>query len=84
MTEEMILKRAHKDIEALSTLLGTNKFLVGDKPCTADAAVFGCLHGLINSGVDSPLAKIVNEHKNLVEYVQRNLDTYWAKESEQS
>ena len=77
MTEEMIARRTHKDIEALSTILGGGKYLLGDRPCTADACVFGFLHCILNSGIESPVAKIVRDHKNLVEYVDRNLSIYW-------
>ena len=77
MTEQMIARRAHKDIGALSTILGDSKFLLGDRPCTADASVFGFLHCILNSGVEAPVAKVVRNHKNLLDYVDRSLSIYW-------
>ena len=77
MPEEMIARRAHKDFEAISNILGKEKFLMGEKPCTADASVFGFLHCILNCGIETPLAEIVRDHKNLVEYVDRNLTIYW-------
>lgn len=77
MTEEMIARRAQKDVEAISNILGEEKFLMGDKPCTADASVFGFLHCILDCGIETPLVGMVREHKNLVEYVDRNLRVYW-------
>ena len=78
MTEEMIATRAHKDFEAISNILGEEKFLMGDKPCTADASVFGFLHWILDCGIETPVAGMVRDHKNLVEYVDRNLRVYWG------
>lgn len=77
MTEDMIAKRAHKDFEALSNILGNEKFIMGDRPCTADASVFGFLHCILNCGIETPLAGMVRAHQNLVDYVDRNLSLYW-------
>ena len=44
-TEEEMYAIAEPDLLAVSRILGDKKFLFGDKPCLADAALFGFIVG---------------------------------------
>ena len=64
---EDIIEIISKDLRAVSKILGTKKFILGDEPCFEDAAIFGqlsqCCWGLPNS----PYEKLVNgEFRNYV------------------
>lgn len=40
-TKEELYDLGRRDMKAINTLIGNKKFLFGDKPCEADAMVFG-------------------------------------------
>lgn len=59
----------NESIEALSKILGNNKFLLGNEPCEDDAAVFGLLAQGLYSSPGAPFHVIFesNEKKcNLI------------------
>lgn len=64
---------AKKDLTALSTLLGDNKYLYGDRPTTIDATLFGTLVSLYDPPLNSQAIKPYMEQStpNLVSYMKR-------------
>ena len=59
------------DVEALATVLGENPFLMGDKPCGADATVFGFVHSIMTPFFISKVRAAAEKHQNLIGYRDR-------------
>lgn len=67
-----------RDIEALAAILGDKRYLVGDRPCGADATLFGQLTALLTPPLGSPVRDAILRHPNLVRYVERITAEYFA------
>jgi glutathione S-transferase len=78
-TSAEIATLAIKDIDALATLLGDKPFLMGSKPCGADATVFGFLAALMTPELKSPIVSAALSRANLVAYRDRILRSYFAE-----
>jgi len=68
-----------RDIDALSTILGDKKFLMGDRPCGADATVFAFVAHLLTPIFDTPLLAATRAHDNLVAYRDRLMQAYFPE-----
>ena len=65
-SEEEIYSIAEKDLRAASQLLGKKKFVMGNKPCLLDAALFGLVAVFLWNVPHSPQAKLIRSQlKNL-------------------
>jgi len=62
---------AASDIDALAALIGDKPYLMGDKPCGADAFVFGIVTSILTPALDGPLRAAMQRHANLVGYRDR-------------
>ncbi|RRJ83860.1 glutathione S-transferase family protein [Aestuariirhabdus litorea] len=69
---------AKRDLRVVSTLLGDNRFLFGDEPCSYDAVVYGFIANVIDCELESPLKEFGRSHDNLVHYCQRMHERYYA------
>ena len=78
-SKEEITTLAVRDIDALATLLGDKPFLMGAKPCGADATVFGFVTALMTPELKSPIVAAALSHRNLVAYRDRVLKGYFAE-----
>ncbi|KAJ3036278.1 hypothetical protein HDV00_002934 [Rhizophlyctis rosea] len=68
------------DIEALSVLLGSNAYVLGDQPSSFDCVVFGFLYNVIAVKELAPeFRRVVMEKKNLVDYTDRFLRSWWPE-----
>jgi len=69
-----------RDLKAVSTLLGSKPYMMGEKPSLLDCTVFGficqLLHGVPPTCVYRQLVEV--ECKNLVEHFARVKDTFWG------
>ena len=65
------------DIDALATLIGDKAFLLGEKPCGADAAVFAFVASSLTPVFDTPLLAAAKRHANLTGYRDRILRRYF-------
>jgi glutathione S-transferase len=62
---------AMRDLDALSAILGDREFLMGPKICSADAAVYGIVSGLLCPLFESPIRTHAEGLRNLVAYRNR-------------
>jgi glutathione S-transferase len=74
-----ILRFALRDIDALATLLGDRRYLMGDAPCGADATVFGLVTSILTPPLDTPLRPATQKHANLVAYRDRVTAGYFPQ-----
>lgn len=68
-----------RDVEALATLMGDRPFLMGDRPCAADAAVFAALALLLDPASSGKLRDHALSTPNLVAYRDRMNHRYFAE-----
>lgn len=66
-----------RDIDALAAILGDKPFLMGDKPCGADAAIYGFLAGTLCPVFDSDVRLAAERHVNLIAYVKHMTERYF-------
>ncbi len=64
-------------IHAISDYLGDKPYLMGDKPCGADAAVFGCLSSYLCPHFDGPLHQAAMARPNLSAYRDRAMQLWY-------
>ncbi|XP_046377283.2 failed axon connections homolog [Haliotis rufescens] len=77
-TKEEVALFLERDLQAVSDILGQKKFLMGDKPCEADCAVFGQLSQLHWHAVGNELETILKDKfPSLAAYCERVKAAYW-------
>jgi glutathione S-transferase len=64
-------ENAGADIDAISTLLGTKPYMMGDQPSAVDGFVYGVLRNLLVPIFETDLRRRIENHANLVTYVER-------------
>ena len=74
---------ARRGIAAIAEILGGKPYLMGNKPCAADASVFALFNALYCPVFDTPMQAIALEHKNLVAYSAR-LAAEWFPDVKQA
>lgn len=68
---EELLAQISKILGVLSRLLGSNKYLLGDKFHTVDVSLYAHLYQLIRIELDTPAHRAARSFDNLVKYVER-------------
>ncbi|XP_061184650.1 failed axon connections homolog [Saccostrea echinata] len=76
-TKEEVHHVMDEDLQALSKFLGKKKFLLGEKTCQADSAVFGMLAQMYFNGCGGYGEKAIKKYPNLCEYCERMKETFW-------
>ncbi len=66
-----IASLAIRDIDALAAIIGDKPYLMGDKPCGADAFVFGIVTSILTPPLQSALLTAMRKHANLAAYRDR-------------
>ena len=66
------------DINALATLIGDKDFLMGEKPCSADATVFAFVASFLTPVFDTPIRTAAERHPNLAAYNDRITRLYFS------
>jgi glutathione S-transferase len=73
------LQLADRSLMALSVLLAGKPYLMGDRPCGADATAFAVLAGIMSPLFDSPLQRQLRRYSNLTAYVDRMMEQYYPE-----
>jgi len=68
---------AARALDAVSQMLGDNRYFMGATPCGADATVFAFVAGTLCSTFDSPLRTKAEATPNLVAYAQRMMSEFF-------
>ena len=77
-SDEELYGIAERDLLAVSAILGQKKFLFGEKPCLADAAVFAFIIGAAWDCPRSPFAEFTKaKAQNLQKHAQRMKELYY-------
>lgn len=67
-----------RDIGAIADLLGDGPFLLGERPTEIDAIAYGLLPNIMNVPIASPIKDEALKRPNLVAYVERLGNRYFA------
>jgi glutathione S-transferase len=67
---EGVYKRGLADLGALASLLGTGRFLFGQRPYGADAGCYGFLANIYYYPIDTPLRQFIVAHSELSRYCE--------------
>jgi len=78
LSREEIERLAIHDLDALAEILADKPYLMGEQPCSADAAVFGMVASLLTPTLDSRVIEAARNHSNLVSYRDRIMHRYFA------
>ena len=76
-SQQQIVELAARDLGAIATWLGGKPYLFGDKPCAADASVFGMVSGALAPIFTSPIRAAAESHANLRAYRDRMMEQYF-------
>lgn len=80
INEQLLI--ASKTFESLAATLGDKPYLMGTKPCGADATFFAFMAGVLCSHFETPLRAVAETHSNLVRYVERMRACYFPEHHE--
>lgn len=78
-SEEEIAMLARFLLDALELLIGNKPYLMGDRPCGADAFVFATLAAAMTPFFDTPIRTDAINRPRLVAYVSRMMDRYYPE-----
>jgi glutathione S-transferase len=78
-TADEVYRLGTQDITAVSDFLGEKPFFMGDRPTTADAAVYAYLANLIEIPLENPVKAHGLELKNLVAYCRRMRERFYPE-----
>ncbi|MEJ2121872.1 MAG: glutathione S-transferase family protein [Alphaproteobacteria bacterium] len=78
-TPAEIYRKGRRDLQALSDVLGTKPFFMGETPRTVDATAYGLLTNIIDMELETPLKPIACGFPNLVDYTARMRAKYFAE-----
>lgn len=74
------MQLAAKDIAAVADLLGDKLFVMADYPTAVDAAAYGVIAACTAPVFETPLRDMVASHANLVAYLARMEERFFAEE----
>jgi len=77
-TEDELDSRGREDLDALAALLGEKPYFLGDRPTSVDATTYAFLWQILNAPYASRLKDAAAEHDNLVAYIRRMSEEWFA------
>ncbi|MDB5419939.1 MAG: glutathione S-transferase family protein [Phenylobacterium sp.] len=78
-SEPEIVALGLRSLAALSAMLGDSRYLMGDRPCGADATVFGLLAYILTPFFESELRRQAEGFANLTAYVDRMMAEFYPE-----
>lgn len=78
-SQDEALELTGRSLMALSLLLADKPYLMGERPCGADATAFAMLAGILAPHFESPLRTRLMQFKNLTAYVDRMMARFYPE-----
>lgn len=78
-SEPEIVALGMRSLAALSAILGDKRYLMGDRPCGADATVFGILAFILTPYFESELRRQAEQFETLTAYVDRMMAEFYPE-----
>ena len=72
---------ADRTFASLSAILGDQAYIMGEKPCGADATVFAFVLGTLRPGFDASIQTSAGSHANLKDYCARLNRQYYQTQA---
>jgi glutathione S-transferase len=66
------------DVSAIAAFLGDKPFLMGNTATQVDAVAYGLMANIANAPIESPIRDEIASRSNLVSYMQRMREQYYA------
>lgn len=79
-SREERLQLAQRDIDTVAVLLGDKPFMMGSYPTAVDAIAYGVISACSAPIFDSPLKDMVASHANLITFLKRMEDRFYAED----
>ena len=76
-TPEEIVQIGREDLTAIADFLADKPYLMGEKPTTVDASVYGLLANVVSVPLSSPFKDHADKYPNLAAYCQRIQEQYY-------
>lgn len=76
-SEAEITLMANRALDSVSQILGSNRYLMGDIPCAADATAFAFIAGTLTKTFESPVRAHAESLSNLVAYRDRMMAEFY-------
>ncbi|MGH6855746.1 MAG: glutathione S-transferase C-terminal domain-containing protein [Aestuariivirga sp.] len=73
------LELGKRDIDAVAELLGKNRYILGERPCGADATAYPFMLGTLCPLFDSDIRRYAESKANIVNYVARMKAAYHSE-----
>ena len=70
---------ATRSFKAIETIMGEKPYLMGEKPCGADAFVFACLIASLTPYFSTPVREAALKFPTLIAYVSRMVDRFYPE-----
>lgn len=70
-TREEIYQLGINDLQAIASTLGTQDFLLGNKPTSVDASAYAYIANFLKAPINSPLQNFIKSQQNLTDYCTR-------------
>ena len=77
-SKEEISALAIRDTDSLAVLLGDKPYIMGEKPSSVDATVFGMIASLLAPVFETPIRTAAERQANLVAYRDRIMHQYFS------
>ena len=68
-----------RSLSALAAALARGPYLMGERPCGADATAFGALAGILTPFFDSPLRRRAGQFNEITAYVDRMMARFYPE-----
>jgi glutathione S-transferase len=78
-SHEEIVQLGAMALKALADVMGSNRYLMGNSPCGADATAFSFVAANLCPLFESELCTHVHSHANLVAYNQRMMEEFYPE-----
>jgi glutathione S-transferase len=77
--QDEIAALGKRAISSVAAILADRPYLMGDRPCGADATVFAFMLGLLCPLFTTPLLDVAESRQNLVDYRNRMMEQYFPE-----
>jgi glutathione S-transferase len=78
-SDSEVIALVSRAANAIAAIMGERPYLMGNKPCGADASVFAHVSSLLSDYFNTPLRTCITRHLNLVAYSERMMAQYFPE-----
>jgi len=76
-SRDEIYQLGKEDLRAVSEILGSNAFMLGNEPTSIDASAYAFIANILEVPINSPLKDYVRSRSNLIDYCARMKERFY-------